>query len=140
MKIPKGYEIHHKDCNHENNDKTNLVLLPRAAHKLIHRWFGNILINALHTGKITREEFYKCCNETAKKFYENIIDLDVTKQVVVKQGELQESPTTGDNLQLSVYRNIYESSTTNSRVLPSYVEDSNGNTSALPGDTSDDIV
>lgn len=53
---------------------------------------------------------------------------------VVKQGELLETPTDGseDNQQPSLSSNTLEGSTTNSRVLPSNVEDSNANTSALP--------
>ena len=61
--IPKGYVIHHKDANHENNNPENLVLLPKSTHRLIHTIFGNILINALHTGKIDRETFFEMCSE-----------------------------------------------------------------------------
>ena len=34
--ILKGYEIHHKDGNHLNNDIFNLDLKTRKEHKLIH--------------------------------------------------------------------------------------------------------
>ena len=136
----KGYDIHHKDCNPDNNEKQNLVVLPRNVHMLLHRWFGNILLSALHTGKISREDFYKLCSDEQKTLYENIIDLDITGQAVVKQGELLESPEE-DNQQPSVYRNIIEGSTTNSRALTSKVEGSNADTSALPDDNiGDDIV
>lgn len=54
-----------------------------------------------------------------------------------KQGELLENPTTvtvkEDNQQPSLSSNTFEGSTTNSRVQTSNVEDSNANTSALPG-------
>ena len=60
--------------------------------------------------------------------------------MVVKQGELLENPEV-DNQQPSIYRNIIEGSTTNSRVLTDNAEDSNANTSALPVIVnSDDIV
>jgi hypothetical protein len=50
----------------------------------------------------------------------------------VKQGELLETPVVKqDNQQPSLDSNILEGSTTNSRVLPSNVEDSNANKSAL---------
>jgi hypothetical protein len=50
-----------------------------------------------------------------------------------KQGELLETPAVKqDNQQPSLDSNILEGSTTNSRVLPSNVGDSNANTSALP--------
>ena len=61
-------------------------------------------------------------------------------QAVVKQGELLENPEE-DNQQPSIYRNIIEGSTTNSRVLTENAEDSNANTSALPNlKIGDDIV
>ena len=34
--IPKGYEIHHCDFNHENNDISNLKLITREEHIAIH--------------------------------------------------------------------------------------------------------
>lgn len=138
--IPKGYVIHHKDANHNNNNPENLVMLPKTTHRLIHTIFGNILINALHTGKIERDVFFSMCNDEQKNFYKEIIDLNITNQVVVKQGELLENPEVG-NQQPSIYRNIIEGSTTNERVLPSNVEDGNFNTSALPNSNiGDDIV
>ena len=133
--IPKGYVIHHKDANHENNNPENLVLLPKSTHRLIHTIFGNILINALHTGKIDRETFFKMCSEEQALFYKEIIDLNVTHQAVIKQGELLEQPEVV-NQQPSVYRNVIEGSTTNGRVLTGKAEDSNSDTSAL----HDDIV
>lgn len=60
-------------------------------------------------------------------------------QAVIKQGELLENPE-GDNQQPSIYRNIIEGSTTNSRVLTDNAEDSNTDTSALPDNIGDDIV
>lgn len=137
--IPKGYVIHHKDANHMNNNPENLVVLPKTAHRLVHTYFGNVLIRSLHTNKITREEFFNCCNEEERKFYENIIDLNVTHQAVLKQGELLEHPEV-DNQQPSIYRNINEGSTTNSRVLADNAEGSNTDTSALPDFIGDDIV
>lgn len=71
------------------------------------------------------------CNEEQKNFYKEIIDLNITHQVVVKQGELLETPEE-DNQQPSIYRNIIEGSTTNERVLPDNAEDGNFDTSALP--------
>lgn len=56
-------------------------------------------------------------------------------KVRLKQGELLETPTLErqkeDNQQPSLDSNILEGSTTNSRILPNKVEDSNANTSAL---------
>lgn len=97
------------------------------------------MIHALHTGILDRDLFFKMCNEVQVKFYKEIIDLDVTRQVVLKQGELPESLEV-DNRQPSIYRNIIEGSTTNSRVLADNAEDSNADTSALPINNGDEIV
>ena len=97
------------------------------------------MIHALHTGILDRDLFFKMCNEAQVKFYKEIIDLDVTRQVVLKQGELPESLEV-DNRQPSIYRNIIEGSTTNSRVLADNAEDSNTDTSALPINNGDEIV
>ena len=34
--IPEGYDIHHRDLNHDNNDIANLQLLTKTKHKQIH--------------------------------------------------------------------------------------------------------
>ena len=34
--IPEGYEVHHRDFNHENNDISNLELVTKDEHKRIH--------------------------------------------------------------------------------------------------------
>lgn len=138
--IKHPYHIHHKDANPSNNDLSNLVVLPAHVHMLIHRWFGNILLNAVSHGRINREEFFSLCTQEQSELYRNIIDLDITSQVVVKQGELLENPEV-DNQQPSIYRNIYEGSTTNSRDLADNAEVSNADTSALPFvSESEDIV
>ena len=59
-------------------------------------------------------------------------------QAVVKQGELLENPE-GVNQQPSIYRNIIEGSTTNSRVLAENAEDGNTDTSTLHDYIGDDI-
>ncbi|MBR1645718.1 MAG: HNH endonuclease [Selenomonadaceae bacterium] len=35
--IPEGYEIHHRDFNHDNNDISNLQLLPKTEHRQLHQ-------------------------------------------------------------------------------------------------------
>lgn len=80
--LPKGYVIHHKDGNHENNAPENLILIDKSTHSLIHRYFGNVLINALHTNKISREFFFSLCNDSQKEFYLNIIDINITNQIL----------------------------------------------------------
>lgn len=86
-KIPKGYHIHHKDGNHENNVPENLILLDKSTHMLIHRFFGNVLINALHTNKISRDFFFSLCNDVEKEFYSKIIDINITNQELTNDFE-----------------------------------------------------
>lgn len=59
---------------------------------------------------------------------------------VFKQGELLENPNIRDNQQPIFSRNTNEGSETNNRILTDNAEDSNIDTSALPSNTSDDIV
>lgn len=93
-KIPKGYDIHHKDSNPKNNDVTNLVILPRSTHMLLHRFFGNILLNAVQNGKISLDIFYSLCTEEQKDLYKNIIDLNITNQIVSENiiNDLESNP------------------------------------------------
>ena len=37
IQIGKGYDIHHIDFNHENNDIENLLLLPNDLHQILHK-------------------------------------------------------------------------------------------------------
>ena len=107
--------------------------------RILHSWFGNILLNAITHNLLDRNTFFSLCSKEQKELYENIIDLNITNQAVVKQGELLESQET-DNQQPSIYRNIYVGSTTNSRDLASNVEVGNADTSALPALSSEDMV
>ena len=104
--IPKGYVVHHKDANHLNNELENLILIPIQAHRQIHTIFGNVLINALHTGKLDREIFFSICNDDQRKFYENIIDLDITKQsiVMINKNDIDYSINDNEN---NIYKFIY---------------------------------
>lgn len=87
IKLPKGYVIHHKDGNHENNVPENLVLINKSTHSLIHRYFGNVLIRCLHSGIITKETFFSLCNEEEKNFYLQIIDVNITNQILTNDKE-----------------------------------------------------
>lgn len=86
-KLPKKYIIHHKDGNHNNNIPENLILIDASTHSLIHRYFGNVLINALHTNKISREFFFSLCTDVQKEFYSKIIDINITNQILTDDFE-----------------------------------------------------
>lgn len=50
INFDRNFDIHHLDFNHENNEMSNLLLLPKQLHEQYHR-----LVNALRgeNGKIT---------------------------------------------------------------------------------------
>lgn len=51
IKIPKGFEIHHIDFDHYNNDISNLIMLPRELHQEYHKAIYEI--NGLNNDKAT---------------------------------------------------------------------------------------
>lgn len=68
-KIPKGWEVHHIDWNHDNNDIKNIIALPKKIHILVHKYLG--YVNREELTKIL--EIYKESNfpETASVGYLN---------------------------------------------------------------------
>ena len=42
--IPKGFDVHHRDCDPSNNDITNMMLLTRSEHRKLHwhpdKWYA----------------------------------------------------------------------------------------------------
>ena len=129
-KIPKGYVVHHRDCNIYNNVPENLCLLSPSDHRWLHKQFGNATLWAYCNNKISYSEIVSWSNDPERC---KIIQLNLINQSgVFKQGELLETPEM-DNQQPSLGSNTFEGSTTNSRILPSDVEDSNADSSALLG-------
>lgn len=37
IEIPQGFEVHHIDLNHDNNDVKNLMILPKWLHRQYHK-------------------------------------------------------------------------------------------------------
>lgn len=99
--LKDDYDVHHINGIKTDNRLENLQILTRSEHTALHN-----KITATYANK-----------------YKTIIG-------VLKQGELLETPEV-DNQQPSLDSNIFEGSETNNRILPSKVEDSNVNTSAL---------
>lgn len=42
IQIPKGFVIHHIDCDRNNNDISNLIMLPNELHQRFHWYFTQI--------------------------------------------------------------------------------------------------
>jgi hypothetical protein len=51
--IPKGYHVHHRDCDVLNNCPDNLALLRLSDHVWLHKQFGNATLWAFMHGKIS---------------------------------------------------------------------------------------
>lgn len=52
VKSIKGFNIHHRDCNIENNEPENLVILENTDHRWLHKQFGVATLWAFMHGKI----------------------------------------------------------------------------------------
>lgn len=68
-KIPHNYCVHHRDCNVDNNDIENLVVLTQSDHRWLHKNFGNASLWAFFNNKISVDELSSWCrnSEKAKK-------------------------------------------------------------------------
>lgn len=139
--IPKGFHVHHRDCDILNNMPENLAVLSPSDHKWLHKQYGNATLWAFMRGFVDLESLVSWSDDKARAL--RILPLNIKLQTaeeigVVKGGELLENPEE-DNQQPSLDGNIFEGSETSGRVVASNVADSNPTTSALHS-LSDDIV
>lgn len=65
-KIPDTYCVHHRDCEIDNNDPDNLVLLTHSDHKWLHKNFGNASLWAYLNNKVTLETLCGWCKTPDK--------------------------------------------------------------------------
>lgn len=77
-KIPKGFHVHHRDCNVMNNVPTNLVVLSTSDHVWLHKQFGRATLWAYMQGKIKAEDLVSWSDDPERANY--ILMLDVTQQ------------------------------------------------------------
>ena len=54
--LPKGYHVHHKDCDVLNNTESNLQLMSTNDHKWIHKEFGSATLWAIEKSLINIED------------------------------------------------------------------------------------
>jgi hypothetical protein len=90
-KIPKGYHIHHRDCNKDNNLPENLVLLSISDHLWVHKQYGSAVLWAYSKKQIDLESLIRWSNdpERAKK----LLNLTLYEQIgVFKSDKLLENP------------------------------------------------
>lgn len=94
-KLPTGYQVHHRDCNINNNTPENLSLLSAADHRWLHKQFGNATLWAYCHGKISLEEL--CSWSTDPQKAETLLPLTLEKQIgVFKSDELLENLEVGN--------------------------------------------
>lgn len=67
IKIPKGYDIHHINLDHNDNSVENLVMLPRKLHQMYHKLFNMI------PDTITPNKHISIFGRNANKFICNTI-------------------------------------------------------------------
>lgn len=76
--IPKGLNVHHRDCNPINNVPENLVVLCPKDHRWIHKQFGNATLYAYYYNKIDKESLISWSND--KDRAERLLDLNILNQ------------------------------------------------------------
>lgn len=54
--IPKGFHVHHRDCDVRNNSPENLVVLTVSDHKWLHKQFGNATLWAHFHGRVSTDD------------------------------------------------------------------------------------
>lgn len=79
-KIPNNYCVHHRDCEVDNNDIENLVLLNGSDHRWLHKNFGNATLWAFINNKISIDDLCSWCKnpEKAKKLL--TLNIKIQKQ------------------------------------------------------------
>ena len=58
-RIPKGFHVHHRDCDVLNNIPENLALLKLSDHVWLHKQYGNATLWAFMRGKISLIELIR---------------------------------------------------------------------------------
>lgn len=64
--IPKGFHIHHRDCDILNNAPENLAVLSASDHKWLHKQFGNATLWAFTHGKVALEDLVSWSDDPSR--------------------------------------------------------------------------
>jgi len=89
--IPKGFHVHHRDCDPMNNRPQNLAVLSVSDHKWLHKQFGVAVLWAYSKGKISKDELCKWSDDIHRTV--KLIDMNVTNQKIklVEADELSDT-------------------------------------------------
>lgn len=52
LRVPRGFHVHHRDCDVLHNEPTNLAMLSISDHKWLHKQYGVAVLWAFMRGKI----------------------------------------------------------------------------------------
>lgn len=77
-KLPEKHCVHHRDCDVNNNDEENLVLLTLSEHRWLHKNFGNATLWAYYYNKVSLEELCSWCKNPKKA--KKLLPLNIIKQ------------------------------------------------------------
>lgn len=66
--IPKGYHVHHRDCDVTNNNVDNLSLLTISDHVWLHKQYGNATLWAFMNGKIPLDEIISWSDDPRRAY------------------------------------------------------------------------
>lgn len=80
--IPKGYAIHHRDCNHANNSASNLALLSASDHRWLHAQFGSATLWAFVNGKISSTNLVEWSNDPWRALC--LLNLNLPTQKIIQ--------------------------------------------------------
>lgn len=78
-KLPKCYCVHHRDCNVDNNDPLNLVILTYSDHKWLHKNFGNATLWAYFHNKVDLETLISWSRDAEKT--KKLLPLSIYDQI-----------------------------------------------------------
>lgn len=77
-KIPKGFHVHHRDCDIQNNDLDNLVVINASEHKWLHKQYGIATLWAYVHNKIELSDLLAWSDNAA--LAEKLLPLKVVNQ------------------------------------------------------------
>lgn len=83
-KIPAGLCVHHRDCDLNNNEPRNLVVLTRSDHKWLHKQYGVAVLWARHHGRVSIDELVSWSDDKPRAA--RLLPLNVTQQSAFELG------------------------------------------------------
>lgn len=86
--IPKGFHVHHKNCNRLDNRPENLAVMSTSDHVWLHKQFGNAGLNAHENNLISTEELSNWSDDKIRAIFLLEANLLNQKERLVNNKEL----------------------------------------------------